>query len=273
VLGATIVNSGNGVGPSNATIWREHQPAPHYQRYHQSEDKTANMGPPCNILAWLGGGYMVNLEKKPKPQNQNSRKRNGHQKERQDPNAGTGKQHDVSRKYAGNRTRCANERAVGIRHHDNMGQPPNHTAEEKEYRKPHIAVSIFDIIGEHPHEQQVTNQMQPSSMKEEVGDQGEGFGDRIACCQRVQQLHRVEAKITFGTGQHKIGAQRAGIEKNQDIQDDDRKRHILKADYSQRRIIMKGQEHPCSLADQQFICEIEHDCRNEKIDAAPNQWF
>ena len=110
-------------------------------------------------------------------------------------------------------------------------------------------------------------------MQEKISYEGEGLGNIANGSFGVKQFVWYETKISFGTGQNVIAAEGACIEEDQYVYDDDGHGDKLKADHSQRCVIMEGQEHSCCLADKQFICEIEHDEGDDQINAAPNDGF
>ncbi len=154
-----------------------------------------------------------------------------------------------------------------------MGEAANNARQKIEDYKTHIAISIFHVIGEDPHKKHIADEMHPTAMQEHGGDQCKRFRNAARGRVRMEQFNGCEAKTCLDAAQYDVIGESPGEQEDHDIEHNDAERHKLKAYDAQMRVVMKGQEHNASLADQQFEREPEHDDSDDGINGAPNNRF
>ena len=127
-----------------------------------------------------------------------------------------------------------------------MGQGTGDAAQQVKQHKGKITEGILDIVGKDPEEQHVGNQMHPGRVEEHVGEKGQGLGDGAegnVLRRSMDEFGRHDTKTGGDARQHLIGLEGAGHEEDDDVAKDDGKRHELKANDLQGRVVMERNKH------------------------------
>ena len=84
---------------------------------------------------------------------------------------GAGPQHQIGDHDAGDRTGCADQRHLRTRIAEHEGERAERADQQIEREEAPAAERLLDIVGEHPDEDQVADQMHDVGMQELVGEQ------------------------------------------------------------------------------------------------------
>src|SRR5262249_5512659 len=148
---------------------------PNKQDQPRSGQEPADMRPPSDAL-FSAEGEVGELGEDPEAKRPIGSNFNGDAPQREHPDLHFRMQDQIGRDDAGDGAAPPDQRQVRGRHDPGMDHRGEDSAHQIEHYETQMAHGVLDIVAEHPEEQHVAKQVNPASVQEHVGDQGEALG-------------------------------------------------------------------------------------------------